>query len=74
MCKCLKIIFHRCSLKSEEIETLYSHSTQLEADESVGIIFIPEEHVKNRKLEQHVWDNLTDAACGAIELYNQCHA
>jgi len=63
----------RCSLNSDEVETLYSVRSQVEADESEGIIFIPEEHVRRKKLEEDTWKNLTDATCGAIELYNRCY-
>lgn len=47
--------------------------TQTEADESDGIIFISEEHIRSQKLEEDTWRNLTDATCGAIELYNRCY-
>ncbi|KAK4003540.1 uridine diphosphate glucose pyrophosphatase NUDT22 [Daphnia magna] len=63
-----------CSLTSEEVEELYSKNCQAEADESIGIVFILEEKIRTQVLEQHVWNNLTDAACGAIELYSRCYS
>lgn len=62
-----------CSLTSKQVEERYSLNTQPEADESLGIVFLPEEEVRAKKLEPSIWHTLTDAACGAIELYHQCH-
>ena len=61
-------------MTSNEVEALYLQSSQSEADESVGIVFLPEENVRQQNLEPSVWHSLTDAACGAIELYSQCYS
>ena len=63
-----------CSLTSKEVENLYLKGCQAEADESVGIVFLPEKKVRGLDLDQSIWHSLTDAACGAIELYNQCYS
>ena len=55
------------------MEALYSKGSQSEADESLGIIFLSEESVRNKDLEPSVWLSLTDACCGAIELYSRCY-
>ena len=71
--KLLFCCYYRCSLNSQEVEALYMLGTQTEADESDGIISISEEHIRSQKLEEDTWRNLTDATCGAIELYNRCY-
>ncbi|XP_046642173.1 uridine diphosphate glucose pyrophosphatase NUDT22-like isoform X2 [Daphnia pulicaria] len=63
-----------CSLTSKEVENLYLKSCQAEADESLGIVFLPEEKVRGLDLDQSIWHCLTDAACGAIKLYSQCYS
>ena len=64
----------RCSLTSKEVEVLYSQNSQSEADESVGIVCFPEEDIREQRLEPSVWKSLTDASCGAIELYGRYYS
>ena len=61
-----------CSLSSEEVEGYYRQHTQPEADESVAIVFVAQEELLGGNGPEEIWSNLTDSACGAIELFHQC--
>jgi hypothetical protein len=58
-------------LTSEEVEKYYSRGTQAEADETVGIIFVAKDDLHRQELNENFWSNLTDSACGAIELFSR---
>lgn len=60
----------RCNLTAEEIRALYNQGTQVEADESDGIMFLPLSQITSFQVtKSDTWQQMAPSAKGCLLLY-----